>query len=291
MEVGSSTALTRSSAYWGTPGYLPPEFKIGGFKHADATGDIFMLGKTFYAILTKRDPMYLVDDGLPSPLVHLINRCCNLDKKRRYQSLAELKQSITAAYDVLLGRTGGVGQARQMLQSINELLETENQYNSTQVKQFIEKLSLLDDGDKESICSEITVSLFHVIKQQPLEDVLYSFLNCYELHVRANNYPWPHAETIALGMKAIFDAPNVPDAIKARALDLAIHAAVAMNRFAAMDTCAAMIKTVTNEELGIQISDIVKMHPGTFLSNIEQSECKSDVVRQAIGFIKAKESG
>ena len=43
MEVNSPTAFTRSSQYWGTPGYLPPEFEDGGFRHADAAGDVFML--------------------------------------------------------------------------------------------------------------------------------------------------------------------------------------------------------------------------------------------------------
>lgn len=35
-EIGSNTAFTRSSVYWGTHGFIPPEFLDGGFKHADA---------------------------------------------------------------------------------------------------------------------------------------------------------------------------------------------------------------------------------------------------------------
>ena len=52
-EIGSETGFTRSSAYWGTHGYIPPEFLTGGFKHADAPGDVFMLGKTFYVLLSQ----------------------------------------------------------------------------------------------------------------------------------------------------------------------------------------------------------------------------------------------
>ena len=53
-EIGSSTAFTQSSAWWGTHGYIPPEFMAGGFKNADATGDIFMIGKTIYCLLIRR---------------------------------------------------------------------------------------------------------------------------------------------------------------------------------------------------------------------------------------------
>ena len=72
MERESLTAFTRTSEYWGTQGYLPPEFQTGGFKNADAAGDIFMLGKSFYVLLTGRDPLYLIANDIPEPLFHLI---------------------------------------------------------------------------------------------------------------------------------------------------------------------------------------------------------------------------
>ena len=86
-EIGSATAFTRSSVFWGTHGYIPPEFLTGGFKNADAVGDIFMLGKTIYNLLTNRDPLYLVGDDMPAPLFHVIERCCSIRKESRYQSL------------------------------------------------------------------------------------------------------------------------------------------------------------------------------------------------------------
>jgi serine/threonine protein kinase len=64
-EVGSDTAMTRSSVFWGTHGFMPPEFiEDRGFKNASAAADIFMLGKSIYALLTGRDPTYLIK-GLP----------------------------------------------------------------------------------------------------------------------------------------------------------------------------------------------------------------------------------
>jgi len=136
-EIGSDTAFTRSSAYWGTHGYIPPEFLAGGFKHADAPGDIFMLGKTIYALLTERDPLYLVGDDIPPPIFHVIERCCAISKEHRYQSLAELKQSIVAAYDVVLGRAGGLGQVKQLLSAITDRLEQKAKYRSEEVLEFV----------------------------------------------------------------------------------------------------------------------------------------------------------
>ena len=91
MEPGSSSRFTSSSMFWGTQGYLPPEFSNGGFKHADETGDIFMLGKSFYYMLTKQNPTYIMDSGLHPALLHVIEMSCDLDKKRRYKTLSELR--------------------------------------------------------------------------------------------------------------------------------------------------------------------------------------------------------
>ena len=61
-EIDSITAFTTSSIYWGTRGYIPPEFQRGGFKHADVTGDIYMLGKAFYVLVTGREPDHLMPE-------------------------------------------------------------------------------------------------------------------------------------------------------------------------------------------------------------------------------------
>ncbi len=121
-EIGSGTGFTRSSVFWGTHGYIPPEFLNGGFKHADAAGDIFMIGKTIYVLLSGRDPLYIVSDGLHPSLLHIIERCCHVSKDLRYQTLADLKQSLVAAYDLLLGRAGNFGKVKQALTEIEELL-------------------------------------------------------------------------------------------------------------------------------------------------------------------------
>jgi len=169
MESESKTAFTRSSEWWGTHGYMPPEFyKDGGFKNADPSGDIFMLGKTFYALVTGRDPLYIDSVDVPVPLFSVIERCCTNEKNRRYQNLASLKQALNAAYDILLGRMDGYGKARSILISIQEQLDQERKYNSKIAKEFISALAVLQPADQIKLCREIEPVFFRVLCQQTM---------------------------------------------------------------------------------------------------------------------------
>jgi len=287
-EIGSGTAFTRSSVWWGTHGYIPPEFMGGGFKHADAAGDVFMLGKTFYVLLTGREPMYLLNTDVPPPLFHIIERCCNVSKAVRYQSLSDLRQSIVAAYDVLLGRAGGIGKVKQLLSSITDRLEQQSMYTADEVSTFIEQLSLLDDSDQTRICEELPRGFFSIMRQEPLVQRLTGFLDAYEKLVESQSYSWSYAETIAKNMRTLFDGDAVPLNDKARALDLAIRAAYYMNRFAAMDTCRTMVRSIRDEALGLQVAAVLLKQRDTFISDVETSECESELVRNALRQIQSR---
>lgn len=268
--------------YWGTHGYIPPEFLNGGFKHADAVGDIFMLGKTIYVLLTGREPMYLVRDDVPPPLFHIIERCCSISKANRYQTLAELKQSLAAAYDVLLERVGSIGKVKQLLSSIVDLLEQGHKYDVADVSEFIEKLALLAEGDQILICRELSHPFFSIMGQRPMADRLSEFLTIYDKLVERFDYGWSYAETIAGNMRTIFNGDGAYPNEKARALGLAIQAAHNMNRFAAMDTCRSMVKSIRDEALGLCVASVLLSNRDTFMSSTEISECNSEAVRTAL---------
>jgi len=283
-EIGSSTAFTSSSMSWGTPGYIPPEFLTGNFKHADAAGDIYMLGKTFYVLLTGRTPLYMTADGIPAPLFHVIERSCSISKANRYQTLADLRQSIVLTYDVLLGRTGG--EVHQLLSVIKDKFETSNQYETAQISELVEKMGLQEESKQIESCTELPKGFFAVIAQPPLIDRLSAFLAIYEIMVDAQNYTWGYAEVIASRMRLIFDSANAPSKERVQALDLAVKAAQYMYRFAAMDTCKAMVRSVHDEELGLHVAALIIKHRDIFLSDIEPSECHSDAVKNALFKVK-----
>lgn len=281
-EVGSNTEFTSTTKYWGTYGYLPPEFLSGGFKYADATGDIFMLGKTMYVLLTGRGPAYLLGDDIPAPIFHIIERCCSVSKGNRYQTLSELKQSLVAAYDVLLGRADVVGKVRQLMSAIRDRLEQQGQYDTQEVTALIEQLALCDEIDQKKACFELSRPFFVIMSQNPLTERLAAFLLIYERMVESGDYSWHHAETIASNMRMVFDSPDVTYDLKAKALQLAIQAADLMNRFAAMDTCRAMITSVRDEALGLTIAPILMDSGATFITGIEPSACQSEAIRNAL---------
>ncbi|WP_279213110.1 serine/threonine-protein kinase [Delftia acidovorans] len=288
MEADSATRFTESLNYWGTQGYLPPEFQNGGFKHADEAGDIFMLGKTFYVLLTGQSPTYLMEKEIHPAVFHVIDRACERDKTRRYQTLAELKQALKLAFDVIIGRGGLIGEVSQLIAHIQDRLDNENKYQPTQFVDFIEKLALLKKDDQIRICTELKGSFIATISQGKIAPHIPAFLKIYREMVEAGQYPWAFAEKIADNMREIFDSPDeIPNKTRADALELAIEAAHKMNRYAAMNTCTSMITSVTDETLGAQVATVIQKNRHDFIKKIETSQCKCDAIRKTLNAINS----
>lgn len=287
-EIDSQTEFTKSSEYWGTPGYMPPEcFTPGGFRDADERADIFMLGKTFYVLLSQRGPAYMIPDDVPAPLFAVIDRCCAPSIASRYRTLADLRQSLKAAFDLVLNRSQGAGQAGQMLALIQDRLNKEHKYDPDQVIAFVEQLAMQEADDRMQICFEMRQPFFHAIRQGRCVAHLSTLLNVYRQMAEDGVYSFQFAEVVASNMSVVFDGNEVPDALKAEALETAIISAVRQNRYAAMSTCVAMIRGVTSAGLAVRVRDLLFKYAGEeFIQNIERSACKNDAIRQALREIK-----
>ncbi len=291
MELNSPTAFTRSSQYWGTPGYLPPEFEDGGFRHADAAGDVFMLGKSFYALLTGRNPTYLIGNQIPDALFHLIQKCCNVEKGRRYQSLAALKQSVVAVFDVILNRVDGRSGASQLFEAISTRLSEQNQFDETEVNAFLDALVRLDQSQLGILLPEIHSEFYRVMTIPPIASRCGEFLGRYRLLVEGHDYSWAYAEVIANNMQILFDADDVDNADRAVALELAMDAATAMNRFAAMETCQQMIKSVDDDQLALLVRDVLVANPERYVYSIEPVNCRHETISTVIQELKREHEG
>jgi hypothetical protein len=288
-EHASPTGFTRSTQWAGTPGYMPPEFFNGGFKDANATSDIFMLGKSFYALLCGRDPMYLVAEGIPPQLFPILERCCAVNSASRYQSLASLKQSLQSAFDVLLGRALGPGKAYALMRAIADRLRLSQQYSPAEVAQFVEELGHLEPSDQHQMCLELPPEAFSVLSQALMQPHLSRFIQIYKGMAENATYSWSFAEDIAKNMKVLFDSDGTTSVDKAEALRVAIIAAVRQNRFAAMDTCKAMIVRAEDAEIGQRVHDILIEHDTHFIRHIDPAECRAPAVRAAVVSLKAAE--
>jgi hypothetical protein len=202
----------------------------------------------------------------------------------RYQELSSLKQSLITAYDVMLGRVGGLGKVRNLMARIENHIKTGSQYSQKDVFEFVENLALLEDTDQVNICLDLTPSFFTVLLREP--SIVPLFLPIYEHFVDSRNYSWSHAETVASAMQVLFQSEVVMSADRAYALDLAIRAAVYMNRFAAMATCEAMIKSIRDEALGLRIGVVLSKNRESFIAEIDPADCQSESIRQALRQIR-----
>lgn len=286
MELLSPTLFTRPSQYWGTQGYIPPEFlNIGGFKNAMAESDIFMLGKSFYALATGRDPTFIDDSSLPKPLAAVINKCCQIDPKKRFHTIAELRQALAVSFDVLLKRTDTRSETEFILDQILDEIDTSNRYDGGKVSKFLEQYVTLEISAQWALVSKFNTALFVIFADHAFSQQLVEFLNQYEEVVLSQAPGFSYAEVVANAMEVIFKRSQ--DAVaRAKAFEIAVKIAAQMNRFAAMDTCVAMATSVaSNDSVGDDLSAVILQNPEYFLKNIEIVNLKNAEIKHAIASI------
>lgn len=286
MELLSPTLFTRPSQYWGTQGYIPPEFfNLGGFKNATAESDIFMLGKSFYALATGRDPTFINDTSLPKPLAAVINKCCQIDSDKRFHSIAELRQALVAAFDVLLKRTDARNEAEFLLDQILEELDTQQRYDTEKVSAFLDQFATLEVPSQWALVSKFQKALFVVFADLAFSQLLVEFLRQYEEVVLSQATGFSYAEVVADAMEVVFKRSE-DIAARAKAFEIAVSIAALMNRFAAMDTCVAMATSVhTNDPIGADLAAVILQNPEYFLKNIEIVNLKNSEIKHAIASI------
>jgi len=97
----SSIRITKTAEAYGTDGYYPPELieNIGSFKYFDKRSDIYMLGKSFYALLSNNfKPVYIDKSKIDNFIYPIIDKACKIEKEERYENLEELKIALQQAF-------------------------------------------------------------------------------------------------------------------------------------------------------------------------------------------------
>ncbi|TOO53512.1 hypothetical protein CGH34_24785 [Vibrio parahaemolyticus] len=186
-----------------------------------------------------------------------------------------------------MSRGGSLGEVNQLISTIEDRLKNENKYTPAHVIEFIEKLQLVERSDQVRICMDLSRSFMSILPQQHILPHLEDFLKVYSVMVESNQYSWAFAESIALSMEKIFNNPLVEPKLKAKALELAIDAAVRMNRFAAMDTCTSMITSVTEQNLGNYVVSTMQKFTDSFVDDIEASQCKCNAITNYLTSLKS----
>ncbi|AVA33692.1 protein kinase domain-containing protein [Cupriavidus metallidurans] len=282
-QLDSSTMFTRQSDWAGTPGFIPPEFlDNGGFRNADARGDVFMLGATFRNILAGALPIH--------PAIQaILSRATAPDKSRRYASLADLRQSLQSAFDVILNRQRGQAGALELKQRVVDKWTASHVADPGEIGTFIQTLLAASPAERETICLDLKVEIFQALAASPLQPgALSQFLDSYREMAEHSSYGWSFAETIADNCKILFASPYVGEEDKAEALRIAVIAAERQNRFAAMDTCRDMIVSVSDLGLAQRVHDLMMEYDYYFMQNIDPGQCRAMAVRQAVVQLKAR---
>lgn len=288
MELESRTQITKTNQCWGTPGYTPPEFLDGGgFKNATAESDVFMLGKSFYALITGRDPQFITDSLLQRPLAFIIDKCCKVEPRKRFNSLAQLRQALVAAYNIIHGHNDPLSKSDFVLNQVIDELKREAKYTPEKIEEFLNLFENLGVQGRWAVIQGMPKSLFVVLAEPTFQDKLVSFLGLYEEVVLSEPQGFVYAEIVADYMYEIFRHSQDVEA-RSKAFEIAVKMAVRMNRFAAMDTCVSMVNSVAfNDPVGSAIASVITLNPQGFLSAIEPVTLKNAEIRAGVQAIRA----
>jgi serine/threonine protein kinase len=288
MELASRTLFTRSSQFWGTQGFIPPEFvEPGGFKNASAESDIFMLGKSFYVLATGRDPQFINEALLSRPLAFIVERCCKIDPTKRFHTLAQLRQAMVTAFNVILRRTDAQGEADFVLDEIIEKLKRENKYDQAKIGEFLDRFANLDVASRWVLVQRFVEPLFIVVAQPSFTDRLDGFLALYEEVVLSKPTSFAYAEVVSQHMAAVFKHSGNAGS-RAKAFEITVKMAARMNRFAAMEKCLAMMSSVpAGDAVGPSMAAVIRDNPEEFLKGQEPVTFQNAEIRLAIQAIKA----
>src|SRR5262245_6944707 len=111
-RAGESRGATQTGAFIGTPEYMSPE--QAKTESVDARSDIFSIGLIFYELLTGKLPFQgktvletmfkrtteraippaEIDATVPKGANDIVNKCLQMDREKRYQSVTELLEAL-----------------------------------------------------------------------------------------------------------------------------------------------------------------------------------------------------
>lgn len=240
--TSQDTTLTGSREMIGTMIYCSPE-QLADPHNVDKRTDIFSLGKTLQEMLTNKDPILLSGTLTDPLLISIIEKATKDQRDRRYPSVSSLKDAVMSYVNIQSEKFEPEIIAFEYIENLNKMIKDTNKYDPSLLEKALLTIASMADQDKiiEAI-NKLDRRLLSVSAQYKPE-LLYRLIESKYLtsiEERIGRYHFSMAEDVASSMAAIFQYSRDLD-LKVVAIEVALVAASALHRFAAMDTVKGMI--------------------------------------------------
>lgn len=279
----TSKRITKSLEYAGTDGYCPPEFskKAGAFKNPDAQSDIYMLGKSFYSLLTgDKNPSHVNNAIIDSFLHSIIDKACEIDKEKRYKNLGELKSELKKTYNYKLTEKSPYEKARDLCQKIY--------LNNNDTIELFELFLILEKKEKKDILKNFPVSFFKMamtIQEIDLKYVIEVYKEIVEVDDALNNwsiYKNEFMDNFRKSMRIIVENSYYKNnEIKAIALYLLVIISGQRGEWPCKDTLKSLIDEEFVEKAVVELLS-KNLQNNNCINEINASDCKSSSIRKLV---------
>ncbi len=264
FENRDTTTLTRYGGRIYSEGYCPPEYRASdsdAFRDGTLQGDIYMIGKSIYFVMTRGGDVTNVDlTAVNIDISPIIERCLKTSLNDRYGSVDELLGDLMTVRNVR-------AQLQQIPKSLDEILAEpvparyDDLYNRLLVdtddeKSLYELLKRTSDNTLTSLFTQKRTMLGNYIGRfnQTLRDPM-------------GRIQFEYIEVYVNAIKIMFSICE-SSYYKQLLLDLAFDLAVANNRYPAMQIIGDILSSLTDAEaydLGIffmrRKEEIILMQP------------------------------
>jgi serine/threonine protein kinase len=275
LDTRDSTVLTRTNAFYGTFVYSAPEQHLpAGTREADVRTDVCQLGKMLYHMLTGKSPVLIEQDALPRGLAHIVQRATSAHPEDRYPNLGELLDALRY-YQLSKDPAANAREALENLVLQAEDLLRRHEYKAENLKAI---LGLLLQLDLDRQGPRTVIESFDRLPRPILPVLAGEFpgeflppLRAYAEAIRARvaGFNFAYADDVARRMRSVFvHARNVE--IKTTALEVTLIAAVALNRFAAMNAFNSLLTAVKDVELAIAVGEMLRAQARYYQKVAEQ---------------------
>lgn len=278
-----SIILTAPNHYFGSEGYIPPEFyEMDGTKNATSQSDIFSVGKIMYNLATAQHPNSLDYDLLIPLFSRIVIKCTEVNLAKRYKDIDELLIDLKDCLKILT-TNNPIEEINQLVNSISEDFEA-NKLNKQDCEELLNSLLQVKQNTEDYYLflrklSPIIWELLYKIDKDKTEILINEFCNKAIEYFENNYYAFEEATRIANKMYLIFEFIS-SSKVKIKIMETILIVSILKNRFDAMDVFGTMlykIQTVTDSQLTIAMLSANKDYYLGLIDRIKSSQLHPDI--------------